>query len=208
MRHPVLLDNLGASKLPITLCSGEGPLVWDTSGKTYWDFYGGHAVSLLGHGHPRWIEAITTQARQLSFCTTIADVPVRTEAAAALTDFTGMDRAFFVNSGAEAVEGALKLARKVTGRTRIIAMERGFHGRTMGALGVTWRYREQHQPAHGQTTFVPFGDLSALRDALAEDVAADVSWLLDCCFAAHQRGVSSPWAAVLPIYPTSPVGVV
>ena len=167
-----LLDNLGSAKLPITLCSGEGPLLWDTSGQTYWDFYGGHAVSLLGHGHPRWIEAISAQARQLSFCTTIADVPVRTEAAAALTRFTGTDRAFFVNSGAEAVEGALKLARKATGRSVIVSMEHGFHGRTVGALGVTWRYRDQHGPAHGPTRFVPFGDLSALDAVLDQDVAA------------------------------------
>ncbi|MFT5683924.1 MAG: acetylornithine/N-succinyldiaminopimelate aminotransferase [Myxococcota bacterium] len=167
-----LLDNLGSAKLPITLCSGEGPLLWDTSGKTYWDFYGGHAVSLLGHGHPRWISAITAQARQLSFCTTIADVPIRTEAAAALTRFTGTDRAFLVNSGAEAVEGALKLARKATGREVIVAMEQGFHGRTMGALGVTERYRSQHSPAHGTTRFVPFGDLDALAAVLDGEVAA------------------------------------
>ncbi len=167
-----LLDTLGNAKLPVTLCSGEGPLLWDTSGRKYWDFYGGHAVSLIGHGHPRWIEAISRQARQLSFCTTIADVPVRTEAAAALTAFTGTDRVFFVNSGAEASEGALKLARKATGRATIIAMEHGFHGRTMGALGVTWRYRDQHAPAHGETRFVPFGDIEALQAAMGEDVAA------------------------------------
>ncbi len=167
-----LLDNLGGAKLPMTLCSGEGPLLWDTSGKTYWDFYGGHAVTLLGHGHPRWIEAISAQARQLSFCTTIADVPVRTQAAEALTRFTGTDQAFLVSSGAEAVEGALKLARKATGREVIVAMEQGFHGRTMGALGVTWGYREQHAPAHGTTRFVPFGDLDALAAVLDEDVAA------------------------------------
>ncbi|MDG1479536.1 MAG: aminotransferase class III-fold pyridoxal phosphate-dependent enzyme [Myxococcota bacterium] len=167
-----LLDNLGNAKLPITLCSGEGPLLWDTSGQTYWDFYGGHAVTLLGHGHPRWIQAITAQARQLSFCTTIADVPVRTEAAAALTRFTGTDRAFLVNSGAEAVEGALKLARKATGRKVIVAMQNGFHGRTMGALGVTERYRGQHNPAHGDTRFVAFGDLEDLAKSLDADVAA------------------------------------
>ena len=167
-----LLDNLGDAKLPITLCSGEGPLLWDTSGKTYWDFYGGHAVSLLGHGHPGWIAAIAAQARQLSFCTTIADVPVRTEAAAALTRFTGTDRVFFVNSGAEAVEGALKLARKATGRSTVVAMVDGFHGRTMGALGVTWRYRDQHGPAHGPTRFVPFGELNALDAVLDESIAA------------------------------------
>ena len=92
-------------------------------------------------------------------------------AAAHLCDFTGMDVAWFVNSGAEANEAALKIARKSTGRSVVIAMEHGFHGRTMGALGVTWKYREQHSPAHGHVRFVPFGDLDALRAALDDTVA-------------------------------------
>lgn len=167
-----LLNTVGASKWPITLHSGEGALLWDTGGRTYWDFYGGHAVTLIGHGHPRWIEAVTRQAKLLSFCTTIAPVPVRQRAAEALCEFTGMDVAWFVNSGAEANEGALKIARKATGRGRVVAMEEGFHGRTMGALGVTWKYRDTHQPPHGDTTFVSFGDTEALAAAMGSDVAA------------------------------------
>lgn len=166
------LDTLGAGKLPITLHSGEGALLWDTGGRTYWDFYGGHAVTLLGQGHPAWIAAIERQARQLSFFTQLADVPVRTRAANKLAAFTGMDQVWFVNSGAEANEAALKMARKAAGRPVIVAMEHGFHGRTMGALGVTWKYREQHAPAHGVVRFVPFGDLEALAAALDGEVAA------------------------------------
>lgn len=168
----MLLDNLGTAKWPITLHSGEGALLWDTDGNTYWDFYGGHAVTVLGQGHPTWVQAMTRQMQTLCFATTVADVAVRTRAASALCDFAQMDCAFFVNSGAEANEAALKVARKATGRSVIVAMEMGFHGRTMGALGATWKYREQHSPTHGTTRFVPFGDLDALAAALDGDVAA------------------------------------
>lgn len=167
-----LFDTLGGAKLPLSIVSGEGALLWDADGGTWWDFYGGHAVSLLGQGHPRWVEAIARQAATLSFVTTLVDVPVRTRAADKLAAFTGMDQVFFVNSGAEANEAALKLARKATGRPVIIAMEAGFHGRTMGAVGVTHGYRTQHEPAHGDVRFVPFGDPDALRAALGPDVAA------------------------------------
>ncbi|MEZ4320510.1 MAG: aminotransferase class III-fold pyridoxal phosphate-dependent enzyme [Myxococcota bacterium] len=167
----MILDNVGAAALPITPCSAEGALMWDTNGKTYWDFYGGHAVTLLGQGHPRWVDAIADQARKLSFFTTLAPVPVRDRAAKALCAFTGLDSVFFVNCGAEANEAALKIARKATGRPVIIAFEHGFHGRTMGALGATWKYRDQHAPAHGPTRFVPYGDLEALERAMDDDVA-------------------------------------
>ena len=171
----MLLDNLGAAAWPLTLVSGEGALLWDDRGRSWWDFYGGHAVTLIGQGHPRWADAIARQARTLSFVTTVSRVPVRDRAATALCAFTQMDRAFFVNSGAEANEAALKLARKATGRTTVVAMEGGFHGRTAGAMGVTHGYRHQHAPAHGDVRFVPFGDLPALRDALDDDVAAVIT---------------------------------
>ncbi len=167
-----MLDCLGPNRIPLTLQSGEGALLFDVDGKEYWDFYGGHAVTFLGQGHPKWVEAIRAQAAQLSFFTTLADIPVRTRAAHALSRFTGLPVAWFVNSGAEANEAALKIARKVTGRPVVIAMEAGFHGRTMGALGVTWGYRDAHQPPHGEVRFVPFGDLPALEKALGPDVAA------------------------------------
>lgn len=167
-----MLDTVGAGRIPVTFESGEGALLWDVLGRTFWDFYGGHAVTLIGQGHPRWADAIARQARNLSFFTTLADVPVRTRAAAALCAFTGMPKCWFVNSGAEANEAALKIARKATGRPVIIAMEHGFHGRTMGALGVTWGYRDQHAPAHGEVRFVPFGDEEALAAALDNTVAA------------------------------------
>jgi len=170
-----LLNTVGPAQWPVTLVSAHGARFTDDVGKGYWDFYGGHAVTLIGQGHPHWVGCLASQAGTLSFMTTMAHIPIRERAAESLCTFTGMDVAWFVNSGAEANEGALKMARKATGRPVIIAMENGFHGRTMGALGVTWRYRDQHAPAHGATRFVPFGDLDALDAALDGDVAAVIT---------------------------------
>jgi acetylornithine/succinyldiaminopimelate/putrescine aminotransferase len=171
---PALTTLSASSLLPVTIERGEGPKLFDSEGRAYWDFYGGHAVALLGQGHPRWVEALTRQARTLSFVSTLAPVAIRDQAIEALCRFTRADRAFLVNSGAEANEAALKVARKATGRTEIIAMERGFHGRTMACLGITdaGSYRSQHAPVHGDASFVPYGDLPALERALSELTAA------------------------------------
>jgi len=162
------------SLLPMELTRGLGARLWDSRGKPYWDFYGGHAVALLGQAHPAWVQALATQAATLSFVTTVAPLTVRSEAAQRLAAFAQMDRVFFVNSGAEANEAALKVARKASGRPVIVAMESGFHGRTMACLGVTHsgHYRTDHHPVHGETRFVPFGDLAALEAALDRRVAA------------------------------------
>ena len=170
-----LLQTLSpAAALPFELVRGAGAQLFTADGTAYWDFYGGHAVALLGQGHPGWVQAIGYQASTLSFVTTVAPLSIREQAAARLAAFAGLDRAFFVNSGAEANEAALKVARKATGRSTIVAMEHGFHGRTMACLGVTQSgsYRSQHAPVHGEPRFVPFGDLDALVEALDEDVAA------------------------------------
>lgn len=163
-----------AALLPVSLVRGQGAQIWDAEDRSYWDFYGGHAVALLGQGHPRWVEALSTQAQTLSFVTTVAPTPIRDQAVDVLCRFTGMDRAFLVNSGAEANEAALKVARKATGRDVIVAMESGFHGRTMACLGVTHagHYRSDHAPTHGSVRFVPYGDLAALERAMGPDVAA------------------------------------
>lgn len=163
-----------AAMLPVSLVRGEGARIWDSEERAYWDFYGGHAVALLGQGHPRWVEALSTQAGTLSFVTTVAPTPIRDQAVGALCRFTDMDRAFLVNSGAEANEAALKVARKATGRSVVVAMESGFHGRTMACLGVTHagHYRTDHAPTHGSVRFVPYGDLAALDCAMGPDVAA------------------------------------
>ena len=171
---PALTTLSPASLLPVAIDRGEGATLFDTDGNAYADLYGGHAVALLGQGHPRWVAALSDQARTLSFVSTVAPVPLRDRAAQALCDFTEMHTAFLVNSGAEANEAALKIARKAMGRDVIVAFEAGFHGRTMACLGVTaaGSYRSQHDPVHGTTRFVPYGDADALAAALDEDVAA------------------------------------
>jgi acetylornithine/N-succinyldiaminopimelate aminotransferase len=171
---PALETIAPAGMLPLSIESGDGARLVDAEGRTFWDWYGGHAVTLLGQGHPRWVEAIADQARRLSFVTTIAPTSVRDRAVDALCAFSRMDRAFLVNSGAEANEAALKVARKATGRTTVVAMERGFHGRTIACLGVTesGHYRTDHAPIHGDVRFVPFGDPGALAAAVDETVAA------------------------------------
>ncbi len=140
------------------------------------DFYGGHAVALLGYGHPRLVAALDHQARTLFFQSNAVPVEVRERAAERLVGFgpAGLTRAFFVNSGAEANENALRIAFLATRRTRVIAVEGAFHGRTAAAAALTagsagW-YAFPQTPF--PVTFVPFDDADALARAMGPDVAA------------------------------------
>ncbi len=165
------------AKPPIALVRGEGTRVWDTEGREFLDFYGGHCVALLGHCPPRVVEAIEKQAGELLFYSNAVYSPVRAEAAQALVDLApeGLGRVFWCNSGTEANETALKLARSFTGRSRVVAFESGFHGRTLGALAVTHgdKYHAPYKDALPVTTWLPFGDAEAVEAELAtEDVAA------------------------------------
>ena len=166
------------ARLPIVLTRGEGCSVWDADGKRYLDLYGGHCVTLLGHNPPRVVEAIRRQAGRLLFYSNVVYNDTRARAAALLTGLASetLRHVFFCNSGTEANETALKLARKYTGRTRIIAMEGGFHGRTLGSLAVTWKHalRAPYEHELPETIFIPFGDIEAAGEALRkhEDVAA------------------------------------
>ena len=121
----------------VRLSHAEGVWVFDTDGRRYLDLYGGHAVCSIGHAHPRWVAAIRDQAQTLSFYSTAAALEVREAAARALAT-PRHPKVFFVNSGAEAVENALKLATLVTGRRKFISMKGCFHGRTAGA----WALKE------------------------------------------------------------------
>jgi acetylornithine aminotransferase/acetylornithine/N-succinyldiaminopimelate aminotransferase len=165
------------SKFPMALAKGEGSYVWDTDGNRYLDFYGGHCVALLGHCPPRVVQAIQKQAETLLFYSNVAHSPIRAEAAQSLVDMApeGLSQVFFANSGSEANETALKLARTFTGRSAIVALEGAFHGRTVGALATTHNetYRAPYTDILPETRFVPWGDHEALKDALAPgDVAA------------------------------------
>ncbi|WP_028709372.1 acetylornithine transaminase [Propionicicella superfundia] len=163
------------------LVRGEGARVWDAAGKEYLDLLGGIAVNVLGHGHPALIEAVTTQLSTLGHVSNFfASEPqiALAERLSALVTATSPGtpaRVFFTNSGTEANEAAFKLTR-TTGRTRVIAFEGSFHGRTMGALALTANpaYREPFAPLPGDVTFLPYGDTAAVEAALDETVAAVV----------------------------------
>src|SRR3990170_8481424 len=125
---------------PLEVVDAQGVYLHTPGGRRVLDLYGGHAVAALGYGHPRWLEALTNQARSLCFQSNAVPLDVRRRAATKLAQFCGLglDTIFFVNSGAEANENALKLACKMTGGTKVIAIEGGFHGRTAAAGAVTW----------------------------------------------------------------------
>lgn len=156
---------------------GEGVHVWDADGKRYTDLLSGIAVLALGHANPAVTEAVTAQLHRLGHVSNFFASEPQVRLAERLAALTGAPdtRVFFANSGTEANEAGFK-ATRLTGRTRIIAMEGSFHGRTMGALALTSseKYRAPFAPLPGDVTFVPFGDVDALRAAVDESVAAVV----------------------------------
>lgn len=158
---------------PFPLVKGEGDRVFDDRGQAWWDFYGGHCVCATGHSHPKVVKAIADQAASLLFYSAAAALPVRDEAAAKITAFSGMDSVFFCNSGAEANENALKVALLLTGRKRLGAFDGGWHGRTTLALSVTDDPKITQPFADSLTPCMrlPFGDLEALSAADFSDVA-------------------------------------
>jgi len=123
----------------LTIVGGKGYRVTDSNGREYLDFYGGHAVAILGHANPEVTQAITEQASTLTFQTNVVDVPIRETACEQLVSIAppGMDRVFLVNSGAEANENALRVAFTATGRSKAVALKNGFHGRSAAASAVT-----------------------------------------------------------------------
>jgi acetylornithine/LysW-gamma-L-lysine aminotransferase len=163
-------------KRPIAIVRGKGAHLWDADGKEYIDCVGGHGVANVGHCHPRVVAAIREQAERLITCPESFYNDRRAELQAELVRIVppGLERVFLCNSGTEAVEGAIKLARLVTGRAGILAAKNGFHGRTMGALSATWKkeYREPFEPLLSGFAHVPYNDLAAMEEALDEDVAA------------------------------------
>ncbi len=163
---------------PFVFVRGEGSYLFDASGKRYLDLYAGIAVSTLGHAHPKLSAAIAEQAGKLLHVSNYFYNEPNVKLAAQLCRLTGMDRAFFCNSGTEAIEATLKLARRYfyaqgqTERQRIIAFRNSFHGRTLGALAATGqdKYKDGFGPLPG-VTHVSFGDLAAVRAAMGPDVA-------------------------------------
>ena len=148
--------------------------LYDTSGKKYLDMFAGIAVNSLGHCHPKVIDTIKEQSQLLMHTSNWLYTLPQLELAKLLTEITGLKKVFLTNDGTEAVETAIKLVRKVTGKKEIIAMEGAFHGRTMGALSLTSgeKYRKPFGPLLPETRFVPFNDIDALRGAIGEKTAA------------------------------------
>ncbi len=171
------------ARYPLQLTRGEGVHVFDENGTQYLDLLSGIGVSALGYGHPAITRAITEQAQTLIHTSNLFFHRGTTELALRLTEITGLDRAFFCNSGTEAWEAALKLARAHAGilrsegktiGTKFLALNDSFHGRTMGSVATTHKlaYREPFQPVMPDVEFIPMNDIAALRAAFSEDVCA------------------------------------
>ncbi|HHW09211.1 MAG TPA: aspartate aminotransferase family protein, partial [Firmicutes bacterium] len=168
------------SRQPIALVRGEGTRVWDADGREYLDFVTGVAVNSLGHCHPKVVAAIREAAGRLIHCSNHYHIENQARLAAFLTAKAGMDRAVFMNSGAEAIEGAIKLARRYAKlyagpeRTVIISAFNSFHGRTLGALTATGqpKYHEGFEPLVPDFIQVPLNDVAALEKAVDGKTAA------------------------------------
>lgn len=161
-----------AKRLPVVLDRGEGTVVWDSDGKQYLDFVGGIAVTSLGHANPVIVEALTRQAQKLITVSNYYYTVPQLKLAKLLCETSGMDKAFFCNSGAEAVEGLIKLARKWgkekrNGAYEIIVAEDAFHGRTLAtvAASANERYRAPFTPLPEGFPRVPYNDVEAIKAA-------------------------------------------
>ncbi|MFE9749355.1 acetylornithine transaminase [Saccharothrix saharensis] len=171
-----MMNNYGTPGL--TLVRGEGAHVWDADGNRYLDLLTGIAVNALGHAHPAVVAAVTEQIGKIGHTSNLYINEPALKLAERLLDLSGVDgdgRVLFCNSGAEANEAAFKLSRR-TGRTKVVATDGGFHGRTMGALALTGqpKKREPFEPLVPGVVHVPFGDVAALEAAIDDETAAFV----------------------------------
>jgi acetylornithine/LysW-gamma-L-lysine aminotransferase len=163
------------AKREIALVRGEGARLWDSTGKVYIDCDSGHGVANLGHARPEVARAIAEQATRLVTCFESYYNDQRAALVDRLTRLTpGLTRIYLCNSGTESVEAGLKLARYTTGRAKVVAAMRGFHGRTMGALSATWNknYRQPFEPLVPGFTHIPYNNVEALEGAVDGDTAA------------------------------------
>ncbi len=170
----VMMNNYGTP--PVALASGDGAVVTDVDGKTYVDLLGGIAVNILGHRHPAIIDAVTQQMSTLGHTSNLYATEPAIALAEELVALLGAEtqtRVFFCNSGTEANEVAFKMSR-LTGRTKLVAAQEAFHGRTMGSLALTGQPAKQapFEPLPGDVTHVPYGDADALAAAVEDDTAA------------------------------------
>jgi acetylornithine/N-succinyldiaminopimelate aminotransferase len=166
------------SKLPVSIERGEGIYVWDEHGKKYIDFTSGWGVTCIGHGNPTITEALLQQSKKIiqNPSSGLTYSPIRAKLLTLLSEImpTGLDHVFFANSGAEANDAAIKLARKVTGRTDIVSTIMGFHGRTISTASATGqaKHRDKFNPLMPNYIFVPYNDFEAIDRIMTENVAA------------------------------------
>ncbi|MCL9816090.1 aspartate aminotransferase family protein [Natronocalculus amylovorans] len=164
------------SEKPITIESGEGPYLYDDNGNEYLDFGANYAVTPLGHSHPAVTDAIQSQAEALTYVQASYPNTVRTELYDRLAAVSpgDLENVWLCNSGTEANEAAMKFARAATGNSKIVATKRAFHGRTMGALAMTWKkkYKAPYEPLAGDIEFVSYGDAEELASVVDEETAA------------------------------------
>jgi len=176
--HTAVMSHLAQvfAQYPIEVVGAEGVWLTTRDGRRILDYYGGHAVAALGYGHPRWIEALERQAREVLFQTNAIPMAIRERAAARLVRFAGLglDDVFFVNSGAEANENALRIAFRLTGRRTAVALEQGWHGRTAAAGAVTYGAREKwygFPQTPFDVRFVSRSDAAAAVEGIDADTA-------------------------------------
>jgi acetylornithine/LysW-gamma-L-lysine aminotransferase len=164
-------------RFPVNIAKGKGTKVWDTAGKEYIDCMGGYGVALVGHCNDRVVNALKKQADILitAHMSTYNDTRLRFMEKIASVAPPSLNKIFFANSGAESVEAALKFARKYSGRHGVIAMNGGYHGKTFGALSVTYseKYRKSFMPLLDGVKFVPYSDPSLL-EAVIDDTIGSV----------------------------------
>ncbi|MFB6123088.1 MAG: aspartate aminotransferase family protein [Haloferacaceae archaeon] len=164
------------SEKPITIERGEGPYLYGDDGTEYLDFGASYAVASVGHCHPRVVSAVQEQAAELLYVQASYPVAARTELYEKLATLAPGDlsNVWLCNSGTEANEAAMKFARNATGNSKIIATRRAFHGRTLGALAMTWKdaYKEPFEPVAGDVEFVSYGDADELAEAVDDETAA------------------------------------
>ena len=172
-----LMSNYSRSDLAFV--RGKGVTLFDKTGKMFLDFGSGIAVNSLGHSHPKLVKVLANQGSKLWHTSNLYEIGAQTQCAEMLVKHSCMDQVFFCNSGTEANEGSLKLARiaseKLSGQSKpvFVAMHQSFHGRTLGSLSVTGQsaYQEPFQPLLPEVRFANFGDLDSLRAVISEDCA-------------------------------------
>lgn len=171
--------NVFGDRIPVAFTHGKGSWLYSTEGEKYLDLLGGIAVNSVGHGNPRLVKAVSSQAKKLIHCSSLYYVPSQGELARNLVERTFADRVFFCNSGAEANEAAIKLVRayfskKGAPRSKIITALKSFHGRTLAAVTATGqeKYNKAFAPLPGGFEYIPYNDIGALRQAVDADTGA------------------------------------